>query len=192
MYAGKRGECTSTLMPPPKAIQNGDEGEIDMYMYVQELEQTVQKAHDAARQKLKSAQKSMKRAHGIRMRTCPFRVGDFKLVYWRRNAGKKMEYIWKGTGVMVKAKSDIGFIVKSHREVQTMLHDKLKKCEATEIPRWLRNYQRQDIDEEPSSESAYPTSTSAEECQTIEIYFEEDRTHCSPAEYFQPICWRRG
>lgn len=36
-----------------------------------------------------------------------------------------------------------------------MHHDKLKKCEATEIPRWLRNYQKQVIDGEPSSESKH-------------------------------------
>lgn len=106
--------------PPPKSFQNGEEGEIDMY--VQELEQTVQKAYDVARQKLKSAQKSMKRAHDIRLRTCSFRVGD-----WRRNAGKKVESIWKCSGIIVKAKSDTVFIVKSRREVLTMHHDKLKK-----------------------------------------------------------------
>lgn len=52
-------------------------------MYVQELKQTVlKKTPDAARQKLNSAHKFMKRVYDIRLHTCPFRVGD--LVYWRR------------------------------------------------------------------------------------------------------------
>lgn len=48
---------------------------------------------------------------------------------------KNVESIWKDPGITVKAKSDTLFIVKSRREVRTMHHDKLKKCEATEIPR---------------------------------------------------------
>lgn len=72
----------ATLMygHPLKSFQNGEEGEINMY--VQKLEQTVQKAHDATKQKLKSAHKFMKRPQNIRLCTCPFWVGD--LVYWRR------------------------------------------------------------------------------------------------------------
>lgn len=43
-------------------------------------------------------------------------------------AGKKVESIWKGPGIIVKAKSDTVFIVKSCREVRTMHHDKLRNA----------------------------------------------------------------
>lgn len=62
-----------------------------------------------------AAMKSRKRAHGISLRICKFRVGD--LVYWRRNAERE----WK----------------KSHREVWAMHDDNWPKCEATEIPQRL-------------------------------------------------------
>lgn len=90
----------ATLMygHPLKSFQNGEEGEINMY--VQKLEQTVQKAHNATKQKLKSAHKFMKTAQDIRLCTCPFRVGDF--VYWRRNAGKKVESSREESGVYLE------------------------------------------------------------------------------------------
>jgi hypothetical protein len=102
----------STLMfapPLSESFQNGEEVEVDRY--VRDLEQKVQTAHDIARQKLKSAQKSMKRDHDLKIHTCKFKVGD--LVYWRHNAGKKVESVWKGPGVIIEAKSDTVFAVKS-------------------------------------------------------------------------------
>lgn len=73
LMLGREVNVSATLMygPLSMSFQNWEEGEIDMY--VEKLEQTVQNAHDAARQKLNSVQKSMKRAHDIRLRTCPFR-----------------------------------------------------------------------------------------------------------------------
>jgi hypothetical protein len=69
--------------PPSESFQNGEKVEVDRY--VRDLEQKVQTARGIAGQKLKSAQKSMKSAHDLKIRTCKFKVGD--LVYWHRNAG---------------------------------------------------------------------------------------------------------
>jgi hypothetical protein len=95
----------------------------------------MQKAHDLARKNLKAAQKTMKRDHDVRSREHQFRVGD--VVYWRRNVGKKVESVWMGPGVVVEKKSDTVFAVKSRREVKIMHHDKIKKCEARMLPKWL-------------------------------------------------------
>ncbi|XP_061175912.1 uncharacterized protein LOC133184853 [Saccostrea echinata] len=75
------------------------------------------------------------RSHDVKIRTHKFKVGD--LVYWRRNAGKKVESIWKDPGIITEAKSDTIFVVKSRRDVKVMHHDKLKKCEARQLPKWL-------------------------------------------------------
>ncbi|XP_062609540.1 death-inducer obliterator 1-like [Saccostrea cucullata] len=80
----------------------------------------------------------MKRSHDIKVRTSKFKVGD--LVYWRRNAGKKVESVWRGPGIIIETKSDTIFVVKSRREVKVMHHDKLKRCESRQLPKWLVNY----------------------------------------------------
>lgn len=102
--------------------------------------------------------------------TCPFRVGD--LVYWRHNAGKKVESIWKGPVITVKAKSDTLFIVNSRREVRTML------C----------NYRKQVIDEESSINPRVPVPKSVKPFKII--LKKTEHTYYSPADYLQPICWR--
>ena len=140
LMLGREVNIPATLMfaqPPSTSFQNGEEGEVDRY--VQDLEENVQSAHDIARKKLKVAQKAMKRSHDIKIRTRKYKVGDF--VYWRRNAGKKVESVWRGPGVIIEAKSDTIFVVKSRREVKVMHHDKLKKCESRQLPKWLINYQ---------------------------------------------------
>ncbi|XP_061190277.1 uncharacterized protein LOC133198152 [Saccostrea echinata] len=80
----------------------------------------------------------MKRSRDIKIRTRKFKVGD--LVYWRRNAGKKVESIWKGPGIITEAKFDTVFVVKSRREVKVMHHDKLKMCKSRQLPKWLVLY----------------------------------------------------
>jgi hypothetical protein len=131
----------ATLMfapPPSESFQNGEEVEVDIY--VRDLEQKVQTAHDIARQKVKSAQKSMKRDHDLKIRTCKFKVED--LVYLRRNAGKKVESVWRGPGVIIEAKSYTVFVVKSRREIKVMHHDKLKRCDTRQLPKWIVSYKR--------------------------------------------------
>lgn len=80
----------------------------------------------------------MKRAHVHKIRTCKFKVGY--LVYWRRNAGKKVESVWKGPSIIIEAKSDRMFVDKCRREVKVMHHDKLKRSESRQLPRLLWLY----------------------------------------------------
>lgn len=45
-----------------------------------------------------------------------------------------------GLGVVIGRKCDTGFAVKSHREIKIMHHDKIKKCAARKLPKWLVEY----------------------------------------------------
>uniref|UniRef100_K1PN06 Uncharacterized protein n=1 Tax=Magallana gigas TaxID=29159 RepID=K1PN06_MAGGI len=64
--------------------------------------------------------------------------------------GKKVESMWICPGVIVEAKSDTVFAVKSRREVNVMHHDKLKKCDARKLPKWLVDYMRSRQSKSPS------------------------------------------
>lgn len=66
----------------------------------------------------------MKQDFDIRAREHQFKLGE--AVYWHQNAGKKVESMWIGPGVIVEAKSNTVFAVKSCREVKIMHHEKLK------------------------------------------------------------------
>lgn len=79
--------------------------------YVRNLQENLQRSHEIARERLKAAQKTMKRDYDIRAREHQFKVGD--AVYWRRNAGKNVESMGMGPGIIVEAKSDTVFAVKS-------------------------------------------------------------------------------
>lgn len=67
--------------------------------------------------------------------------------------------MWMGPGIIVEAKSDTVFALKSHREVKVMHHDKLKKCDARKMPKWLVDYMKSlqsksqsDLDDNPDDE----------------------------------------
>lgn len=61
-------------------------------------------------------------------------------VYWRRNAGKKVESMWIGPVVIINAKFDEVFADKSRRDVKVMNHDEQKQCEARKLPQRLVDY----------------------------------------------------
>lgn len=93
----------------------------------------------------------MKRDYDLHIRERQYKVGD--LVYWRRNAGKKVESVWLGPGVVIAVKSDTIYEVRTRRDVLILHHDKLKICQARELPKWIRDYQaRTRVTVEPAGE----------------------------------------
>lgn len=82
----------------------------------------------------------MKRDYDIRAREHQFKEGD--AVYWRRNAGKKVESMLVGLGVIFEAKPETVFAVKSCWEDKIMHLVKLKKCDTRKLPKWLVDYMR--------------------------------------------------
>lgn len=97
LMLGREVNVPATILyrpPDSNDFQNGEEGEVDRY--VRNLQEDLQRSHEIARERLKAAQKTMKRDYDIRAREHQFKVGD--AVYWRRNAGKKVESmvsLWK-------------------------------------------------------------------------------------------------
>ena len=135
--------ATLRFTPPPgEGLQNGGEGDSDAY--VAGLERTLQVAHEVAREKLRAAQKSMKRDYDLHMRSREYKVGD--LVYWRRNAGKKVQSIWLGPGIVDQVKSDTVYAIRTRRDIKIMHHDKLRPCISRKLPKWIRDYQARSSD----------------------------------------------
>ena len=110
-------------------------GEGDSDAYVAGLEKTLQVAHEVAREKLRAPQKSMKRDYDLHMRSREYKVGD--LVYWRRNAGKKVQSIWLGPGIVDQVKSDTVYAIRTRRDIKIMHHDKLRPCISRKLPKWI-------------------------------------------------------
>lgn len=65
-----------------------------MNTYEAYLEKMLWESHELARAKLRAAQKSIKRDYDLHIRKGRYKVGD--LVYWRHNAGTKVESVWVG------------------------------------------------------------------------------------------------
>lgn len=152
LMLGREVNSPATLQfrpPPGESDQNGGEGEVSTY--VANLEKMLRESHELARAKLRAAQKSMKRDYDLHIRERQYKVGD--LVYWRRNAGKKVESVWLGPGVVIAMKSDTIYEVRTRRDVLILHHDKLKICQARELPKWIRDYQaRTRVTVEPAGE----------------------------------------
>lgn len=58
---------------------------------VPNLEKSLRESHELAGTRLRAVQMSMKRDYDLYIRKRVYKVGD--LVYWRRNAGKKVESV---------------------------------------------------------------------------------------------------
>ncbi|XP_062591792.1 death-inducer obliterator 1-like [Saccostrea cucullata] len=74
-------------------------------------------------------------------------------VYWRRNAGKKVESVWLGPGVVLEVKSDTIYSIRTRRDVIVMHHDKLKACNARQIPKWIKDYKAREEQESITDET---------------------------------------
>lgn len=58
-------------------------------------------------------------------------------------------------GVVIEKKSDRGFAAKSRREIKIIHQDKIKKCEARKLPKWLVEYKyKLQSDESPITTNA--------------------------------------
>nr|XP_022295005.1 uncharacterized protein LOC111105125 [Crassostrea virginica] len=86
----------------------------------------------------------MKRDYDLHMRSREYKVGD--LVYWRRNAGKKVQSIWLGPGIVDKVKSGTVYAIRTRRDIKIMHHDKLRPCISRKLPKWIRDHQAQSSD----------------------------------------------
>ena len=58
----------------------------------------------------------MKRDYDLHMRTKKYKDTYGDLVYWRRNAGKKVQSVWLGPGIVTQIKSDTVYAIRTRRK----------------------------------------------------------------------------
>lgn len=117
---------------------------IDHEDYVSRLQDSIQTAHEVARDVLKTHQIHMKRDYAVKIHTREYAVGD--LIYVLDSAktkgrSKKLDPPWKGPGIVIQKVSSYLYKVKLRNSVFITNHDRLKKCCDRKIPDWLRQCQ---------------------------------------------------
>jgi hypothetical protein len=119
-------------------------------------------AHEIARSQLRTTEKRLKRDYDLKMRSHTYEVGDF--VYLLDTAtvkGKcrKLSPSWKGPGLIVQKLSDHLYRVRTRKSVMLTNHDRMKKCEDRDVPRWLLKA-RESQDADKTLEAADLNATS--------------------------------
>ena len=121
--------------------------------FVSKMTQNMSLAHEVARQRLKTAQKVMKRDYDVRTRVKTFKTGD--LVYYLNSSlgsrGKKLRPPWAGPGVIIKVISNCTYAVKTSKLVKVMHHDRLMVCNDRMVPKLARTIQQELLTTENNS-----------------------------------------
>ena len=120
--------------------------------YLQQLQQAMVTAHDAARENLKSYQKRQKKDYDINLKTNKFDVGD--VVYLLDSSTKvkqstKLRPIYKGPYVVSQVLSPLLFKVKDQKRESVIHHDRMKPCLDHNLPLWLRRMRHELLNDEP-------------------------------------------
>ena len=144
MMLGREINMPADLVFRPPGQENTDEEE-----YVRNLKKAMLQAHEIARQKLKSSHAYMKRDYDIRIRKVEYKPGD--LVYTLNMAhtkgrSKKLDSPWKGPGVVLKRITAYVYQVQLEKSVIIINHDRMKKCEDREMPKWAKRKRQQILD----------------------------------------------
>ena len=125
-------------MFPSRAVQP-----VTAEEYVVTLMTNIQGAHNAARDKLRTSLKRMKRDYDVRVLQRKYSVGD--LIYLLDTAAKKGKCKklcspWKGPAVVIKVLSASLYQVKLHKSVFVVNHDRMKPCKDRDIPGWVATW----------------------------------------------------
>jgi hypothetical protein len=145
MMLGREVNTPADVMFPPKHRDEQSPND-----YVRELISTMEKAHETARQSMKTASNRMKRNYDLRILERNYEVGD--AVYLLDTATvkgkcKKLSPPWKGPGVIVSKLSSYHFRVKLRNAVFVVNHDRVKPCRDRDLPRWLKVFQEHPSDD---------------------------------------------
>jgi hypothetical protein len=100
----------------------------DKIKYVRQLKEAIAKAHDVARQKLKSSQSYMKRDYDVRLHKTVYKPGDlmYKLdMVQLKGKNKKLDSPWKGPGVVLEKITAYVYKVKLEKRITVINHDRL-------------------------------------------------------------------
>ncbi|XP_069101562.1 uncharacterized protein [Argopecten irradians] len=119
--------------------------------YVMSLQENMKRAHQVAREKLKTTLKQRKRYYDLRILQRQYSEGD--LVYLLDTAVvkgkcKKLSSPWKGPGIIVKKLSAYLYRVKLRNSVFVTNHDRMMPCRDRKVPAWITVYKTRSTDDE--------------------------------------------
>ena len=113
--------------------------------YVAGLEQGMRRAHDLARDVLKTGQKHMKKSYDLRL--YKHQYSEASLVYVLDTAVRvgdcaKLVPPWKGPGVVTEVITPYLYKVRLRDKYTVFNHDRLKPCllEFSALPAWVRKH----------------------------------------------------
>lgn len=149
MYGREVNMPADLVFQPPASDTTTDEAE-----YVCKLKEAIIRAHDIARQKLKTSHSYMKRDYDVRIRQVEYKPGD--LVYIlnmanRKGKSKKLESPWKGPGVVLAKITSYVYKVQLEKMITVINHDRMKRCCDLETPTWVKKKQKEVIDGVPAN-----------------------------------------
>ena len=108
---------------------------------ISDFQDQLQEAHDMARTTLKVKTKQMKRDYDLGVHRISFLKGD--VVYMldktvHKGLSSKLGPVWTGPCLIVEVLSPYLFRVQiNNRLTKVVNHDRLKKCQDKEIPKWM-------------------------------------------------------
>lgn len=149
MYGREVNMPADLVFQPPATDTSTDETE-----YVCKLKEASIRAHEIARQKLKTSHSYMKRDYDVRIRQVQYKPGD--LVYIlnmanRKGKSKKLESPWKGPGVVLAKITSYVYKVQLEKMITVINHDRMKRCGDLETPTWVKKKQKEVIDGVPAN-----------------------------------------
>ena len=150
MMLGREVNTPADLMFPPKHHGEQSLPQQSPHEYIQGLVSTMERAHETARQSMKTASNRMKRNYDLRILERNYEVGD--TVYLLDTATvkgkcKKLSPPWKGPAVIVSKLSSYHFRVKLRNAVFVVNHDRIKPCGDRDLPHWIKAFNKCSSDE---------------------------------------------
>jgi len=109
--------------------------------FVSKIQDDMQRAHHAARQTLQKTQCRQKREYDVHARLNEYAVGDVVLLIdsaSRIGQCKKLAPLWKGPYVIVEIVSPVLCKIASSRKEWVVHHDRLRLCDESPLPLWVR------------------------------------------------------
>ncbi|CAC5393507.1 unnamed protein product [Mytilus coruscus] len=109
--------------------------------YINDLVDSLKKAHDIARENLKAAQELQKYIYNLENRQKLYNVGD--TVYKLNQATKlgqsgKFKSPWKGPYIITAVRSPVLSKSKERKSELWLHHDRMKLCEKRELIIWVK------------------------------------------------------
>ena len=178
----------------------------DFEAYISSLVKSLQLTHNLAREKLKTSLKRMKKHYDLKVLERNYEVGD--PVYLLDTASvkgkcRKLLAPWKGPGVIVRKMSSYIFQVKLKNSVFVVNHDRLKPCNDTNLPQWIKNWKSEVKDDDENDDTLYCVCKQRYngrfmiQCDMCDEWYHGSCVNVSPSEavnidkYKCPVCCRK-